>query len=299
MEKYVETDENSRSYFRIVAYTPKNCMDRTLSQTFIKKKVIYLYRKFITKRKNNMLTIEFNDQKFSIPESWADLCLADYERWFKHVPEDKMEYVRMVANICKIDPEVLLNAPTQLFDVISNAIQFIFNVDFSPATKVSIGGQSYFISVSDKLTLGEWIDIEEILNSDSETKISETLAIVCRPAGEEYNTETAARRKEVFRSLPCDKALPLVAFFLHRKKQSEAILHHYSTVVAQANQFLKDTKTFVINGGGIKRLPIWQRIRYIYLTKSLEKQLSKFSDSSFTGWINRGLRMSSISLRSR
>ena len=147
---------------------------------------------------------------------------------------------------------------------------------------MQIGKQDYFICLSDKLTLGEWIDIEEVLNGNNESKISETLAIICRPAGESYNTDTSAGRKELFRNLTCDKAMPLLAFFLHKKKESETILNHYSQVMAQADRFLKDTKTFVTNGDGIKLLPIWQRIRYIYLTKSLEKQLSKYSDSFST-----------------
>ena len=230
-----------------------------------------------------MLKIELNDQKLSVPDSWKDIRLADYEKWFMHKPANKMEYIHLVAGICNMDYELLLDSPTQLFDVLSNAVSFVFDTDFPPATKVDIKGVDYFISLSDKLTLGEWIDIEDILSSDSETKISEMLAIVCRPIGESYNMETASCRKDMFRNLSCDKALPLVAFFLHRKKESEMILHHYSTVAAQAGQFLKDTKAFAINGGGIKRLPIWQRIRYTYLTKSLEKQLSKFSDFSSIG----------------
>jgi hypothetical protein len=230
-----------------------------------------------------MLQIEFNDQKISVPQSWADLCLADYEKWFKHHPEDKMEYVHFIAGICKLDSEWLLHSPTQLFDAISEAVSFAFDTDFEPATRVNIDGRDFFISPSDELTLGEWIDVEETFNGDSETKISETLAIVCRPAGESYHPDTAAVRQETFRNLPCEKALPLLAFFLYKKKKSEEISLHYSMVVAQANRFLKDTKTFVINGGGIKQLPIWQRIKFIYLTRLLRKQLSKFSDSSFTG----------------
>ncbi|SBW07074.1 hypothetical protein [uncultured Dysgonomonas sp.] len=230
-----------------------------------------------------MLQIEINNQKISVPQSWADLSLADYEKWFKRIPQDQTEYVQMVADICKLDAGELLNSRPLQFNAVSDAIRFVSNTDVEPDTHVNIDGRDYFISPSDQLTLGEWIDIEQTLESDSPTKISETLAIVCRPAGESYNTVTVTQRKEMFRRLSCDKALPLVAFFLHRKKESEAILHHYSTVVAQANRFLKDTKTFVINGGGIKRLPIWRRIKYTYLTKSLEKQLSKFSDSSFTG----------------
>ncbi len=229
-----------------------------------------------------MLKVRFNKTEINVPDSWKDIALGDYEKWFTHTPTNKMEYVHMIADICKIDAQDLLQSPTQLFDVITEALKFVFDTDFEPATHTRIEGQDYFISVSDKLILGEWIDMEEVLNSESETKISELLAIVCRPAGETYNSSTATERKDLFRKLSCDKALPLIAFFLRKKTESEAILNHYSQVVDQANQFLKDTKTFVINGGGIKLLPIWQRIRYIYLTKSLEKQLSKFSDSFST-----------------
>ncbi len=246
-----------------------------------------------------MLRIEFNNQKISVPDSWDEVTLADYEKWFMNQPKDKMEYVALIADICRIDADKLLDAPTQLFDAISDAIQFVFDTDLEPATKANIDGQDYFISLSDKLTLGEWIDIENTLASDSQTKISEMLAVVCRPAGESYDVETAALRKQLFRTLPCDKALPLIAFFLHKKRESEAILNHYSQVVDQANRFLQDTKTFVINGGGIKQLPIWQRIRYIYLTRSLEKQLSKFSDFSSTASIKPAPKKSSISLKNR
>ncbi|MBB4036967.1 hypothetical protein GGR21_002881 [Dysgonomonas hofstadii] len=230
-----------------------------------------------------MLRIEFNEQNISVPDSWADITLADYEKWFMHQSGERVQDVNLIAGICKIDAAMLMESPRQLYDTISGAVQFVFDTGFEPSTKVNIKGQDYFITLSDKITLGEWIDIENVLQSDSDTKISEILAIVCRPAGESYNVETTKERKELFRSLSCDMALPLLAFFLHRKKESEAILNHYSQVVAQANRFLEDTKTFVINGGGIKQLPIWQRIRFTCLTRSLEKQLSKFSDFSSIG----------------
>ncbi|MDU1891422.1 MAG: hypothetical protein E6767_12105 [Dysgonomonas sp.] len=230
-----------------------------------------------------MLKIDFNNHKFNVPASWQDVKLGDYEKWFMNIPQDKAGYIHFVADICHIDPDLVLNSPTELFDALTEATSFLNNTDFDPSDKIVIDGKDYFASFYDKLTLGEWIDIEETLTGDSQTKISELLAIVCRPLHEEYDTDIIADRKELFRNLSCDKVMPLVAFFLHKKKESDAILSHYSAVVAQANRFLKDTKTFVVNGDGIKLLPIWQRIRYTYLIRLLEKQLSKFSGFSSIG----------------
>lgn len=239
-----------------------------------------------------MIKIEFENNTLHVPEGWHDIKLSEYETWDTSKPETKMDYVRFVAQVCKIDVNLLLESPTELFDVIIDALDFIFDSasEPQPSHKVRIDGVDYFVSLSDKLTLGEWVDVESVLTetADDETtaekkgRLSEMLAILCRPAGEKYNADLTDERAAMFRNQTCDKVLPLLAFFLFKKRKSEEILNHYSTVLDQANQFLKDTETFVVNGDGIKLLPIWQRIRYTYLVRSLKKQLSKFSDSSFT-----------------
>lgn len=238
-----------------------------------------------------MIKIEFENNTLRVPEGWHDVKLSEYETWDTSKPETKMDYVRFVAQVCKVDVNLLLGSPTELFDVIINALDFIFDSasEPQPSHKVKIDEVDYFVSLSDKLTLGEWVDVESVLSetADDETaaekkgRLSEMLAILCRPAGEKYNADLTEERAAMFRNLSCDKVLPLLAFFLFKKRKSEEILNHYSTVLDQANQFLKDTETFVVNGDGIKLLPIWQRIRYTYLVRSLKKQLSKFSDSSF------------------
>lgn len=241
-----------------------------------------------------MMKIEFDGVKINVPNSWNDITLEEYEKLYLLKPETKLEYIQYVADVCKIDAKLLINSPTQLFDIVSNAIQFIFDNDFEPVNKVERiieviekgevreVKEEYFISFSDKLTLGEWIDIDSIIESDSETKLSEMLSVLCRPIGEKYNPDLSEERKKIFQSLPCDKVLPLISFFLLKKKKSEEILSRCLMVIAQANQFLKDTKNFAQNGVGIKPFPTWQTIRYIFLMRSLKKQLSKFSDSYYT-----------------
>lgn len=226
------------------------------------------------------MKIEFDNVKLEIPDSWKDIKLSEYEKWYMLKPETRFEMVTYIAEVCNIDAKLLMQSPTQLFNVISEAIQFVFNQDLEPKNKCEIDGEDYFISFSDKLTLGEYVDIEAVLESESKNKLSELLAILCRPIGEKYDPDLTEERIEKFKNLSCDKALPLISFFLLKKKKSDEILSHCLTVTAQAELFLKDIETTVINGGGIKQFPIWQRIRYIYLMKSLKRELLKFSDFS-------------------
>lgn len=230
-----------------------------------------------------MMTIEFDNQRLQVPSGWNDITLGDYEKWHLKKPQTKSDYVRYVADVCGLDADVLLNAPTQLFTVITEAIGFVFDTEFEPKCVAEIDGRKYFVSLSDKLTLGEWVDVEAVMEGDDQNKLSELLAILCRPAGEDYNSDLTAERKELFMAQSCEKLLPLVSFFLFKKRRSDEILNHFSTVRDQAARFLEDTKAFAANGDGIKRLPIWQRIRYGYLIRSLEKQLSKCSDFSSIG----------------
>ena len=245
------------------------------------------------------MKIEFDGVKINVPNSWNDITLEEYEKLYLLKPETKLEYIQYVADVCRIDAKLLINSPTQLFEIVSNAIQFIFDNDFEPVNKVVVDETEYFISFSDKLTLGEWVDIDSIIKSDSDTKLSEMLAVLCRPIEEKYNPDFLDERKKIFQSLSCDKVLPLISFFLLKKRKSDVISNHCLAVVAQANQFLKDTKSFAQNGDGIKQLPTWQMIRYYYLMRSLKKQLSKFSDFYCTNRTKLKRRRSNINLRNK
>jgi len=245
------------------------------------------------------MKLEFNGTTLNIPTSWSDIKLGEYEKWFMCEPKEQMEYVEFVANICKVDTQILLQSPAQVFSIMIDALSFISEQDFAPVNYTEIDGKKYFVSFSDELTLAEWVDVESVLESESETKISEILAILCRPAGEKYDTQTADLRKDVFRNLPCDKVLPLIAFFLFKKKQSEKISNLCSTVKDRTDQLVRDISHFAESGDGIKSLPIWQRIKYYFLTRYLKKRLSKFSDSFSTEWIKPQPKKSRLSFFNR
>jgi len=245
-----------------------------------------------------MLEINLNGKIVNVPTAWNEVSLGDYEKWYLQKPDTKLEYVQHIADICKTDAKLLLEMPVPVYAKIADTISFTFNQDFEPKSKIVIRKKvgeeirmdEYFINFSNKLTLGEWVDIDSVLSdNENNNKLSEILAILCRPIGEEYkdDPELIDERKTLFKEQTCDKVLPLIGFFLLKEKRSKEILDRYSTIMAQADQFLRHTKNFASIGGGIKRLPIWQRIRYKRLTKSLEDQLKKCSDSFYTEQINR------------
>ncbi len=226
-----------------------------------------------------MVKISFDGQEIAVPESWKDIRLADYERYMMRNPTNKVEQVELVASICGINAEVFLNNPTQLFDVVAQMVAFVFQ-DFEGDAKNTlwIDNVEYRISFTDELTLAEWVDIESVFEEESEERLSSILSILCRPISEVYDNKKADERKEMFKNLTMDNVLPLLAFFLLQKKKSQAVLNLYSEVKEEVNQYLHLIHSFVESGDGIKSLPIWQRIKYYYLMRSLKKQLSKCSD---------------------
>lgn len=228
-----------------------------------------------------MIKLSFDEQQITVPESWSDIRLGDYERWFRADPQDKMEQVKLVADICRIDPETLLENPTQVFDVICDTVKFVFrDYDGVPSERLLLDDVEYLITCTNELTLAEWVDVEAVFESESESRLSDILSILCRPQGEAYDSKVSEGRKEMFRNLAMDKVLPLLAFFLLRKERLQTVSNLYSEVKELADQYLHLTHNFVENGDGTKLLPIWQRIKFFFLTKYLKRQLSKCLDFS-------------------
>lgn len=226
-----------------------------------------------------MIKIEFDTTTILVPQSWDEITLGEYEEWSRLATESREDRIRYVAAICKTDYDKLIRCPNELFEMIVSKLSFVFDAQIEPSATAVVDGQKYFVSYGEKLTLGEWVDVDSVLNDENPHYLSDTLGILCRLAGEDYQADLSSSRAELFRSQNCSQMLPLIAFFLHRKIVFDKISNHYSEALALAEQFVQDTDRFVRNGVGIKRLPIWQRIRYIFLMRSLRKRLSKFSAS--------------------
>lgn len=227
-----------------------------------------------------MVKIEYNGAVIDAPENWDEVRLGDYERVLNLKPQTARERVEVVANIVKTDANALLGAPAELFNYLVEITQFMFeDTTFEPQPFVGVNGVKYFVSITDDLTLGEWVDIEDAQVNRPDTIMAEILAICCRPAGEDYNPKATAERKSMFEGLPVSAVAGAFAFFLSYSQKLEAQTRHFSELKAQIELSLPLTLSSLNSGVGIRLLATWRGIRYFALMMLLAYRLRRLSRS--------------------
>ena len=230
-----------------------------------------------------MVQIEYNKTKISVPQSWDDITLGFYESFYAERPETSRQQVAMVAKICNTEAETLLAWPTEIFDRIVEYIAFIFRDNpAQPCPYIETGGVKYMVSIEDELCLGEWVDIDEVQKT-GENLFSNILAIVCRPAGEEYNARNNESRAALFAALPVSKVLGVLAFFLHCKTVLDNRTAAYSNLLLLTDQLPRNIKPLLNRGDGTRSLPIWPTLKYFVSMTLLRFRLRRFLRSFNTG----------------
>ncbi|WP_163319859.1 hypothetical protein [Dysgonomonas sp. 520] len=211
-----------------------------------------------------MIKIKIEDIEYNIPNSYSDVKLADYEKWFGTEIENKEDEVVFVSKVSGIDVNTLQNLPLSFYNDLVGIISFSLKDSIKEAkNSIEIDGITYTINNEEELTLAEWIDVEESLKSD-EDKLSKILAVVCRPVGETYDTNRLADRIELFKGLTMDKLFPLFNFFLLLKERYNQIMNHYSMVQELQNQLHQLTEISQKNGVGTKW---WHNLRTMIYNK--------------------------------
>jgi len=223
-----------------------------------------------------METIKYNGVTISVPSCWSDINLGFYEVISNKKPETRRELVALVAKVCNVEDGLLLSWPAVIFNDIEGYLEFMFKGELAaPNPEIVIDGVRYIVSVEDDLTLGEWVDIEQVQNQ-GEKVLSNILAIVCRPAGEEYEPKNNDSRAAMFSDLPVSKVLGLLAFFLQCKTVSEQRMAAFTNMAQMLGQLPTSIKPFLKRGAGIRLSTIWQVVKYYFIMMLLHYRLRKF-----------------------
>lgn len=211
-----------------------------------------------------------------VPQSWDDITLGHYETFYTDKPETAHDRVAYVAKVCKTDTDILLSRPAEVFNIIVGHIGFLFeDITAAPNPCIEIGDVKYIVPLEDELSLGAWVDADEA-QKKGENVLSNTLAIVCRPVGEEYNCKNNDARAAMFAALPVSKVLGVLAFFLHCKAVSDRRTAACTKIAEAYGQLPLNIKYLLNPGAGIGLLRIWRTIKYTGLTILLRYRLRMF-----------------------
>lgn len=237
---------------------------------------------------------EIKDITVIVPTSWDDITVATYDRVWKIKPKTPRERANVIAVACNIDLQVLLDEPTEVFNMIRADVDFLFNDNpVAPSPAVMIGDKQFNVAIEDKLTFGEYIDADHV-QKNSDAILSNVLAIVCRPAGEKYNPDNNDERAAMFGALPVSQVQGVLAFFLRFYQVSTRRTRLFASLQAVADQLPRNTAALLRHGGSIKLYRIWPIIKYGFLMKLLRARLRKFSRSYYTNGTDRPRKLRKV-----
>ena len=160
--------------------------------------------------------------EWKVPSKWDDITLKVYqeiEKYYKDKDEkfDVRDVLHILTN--KTDDEIN-ELPAEFLDTILTHLIFLTTTpDVGEATnKIVIDGVEYSINVMEKLKLGEYVAVDNVIKADSSDYAS-ILAILCRKEGELYDSKFEAeefeKRKEMFEKQPVTSILPIIHFFIN------------------------------------------------------------------------------------
>lgn len=175
--------------------------------------------------------------EWNVPSKWDDITLKVYqeiEKYYKDKDEkfDVRDVLHILTN--KTDDEIN-ELPAEFLDTILTHLIFLTTTpDVGEASnKIEIDGEEYKVNVMEKLKLGEYVAVDNVIKADASDYAS-ILAILCRKEGEVYDSKFEAedfeKRKEMFEKQPVTKILPIVGFFLNLYIVSKIPSQLYSQV---------------------------------------------------------------------
>ena len=211
------------------------------------------------------------------PTSWEDISLLKYENIERfYADKDEKFDLRHVLHIMCDKTEDEVNAlPVEALNIILDKLQFLLTPpkEEKPTNKITIDGEEYIINTQEKLKLGEYTSVDNIMKENKHDYAS-ILAVLCRKDGEIYNSKFEAEvfesRKEMFEKQPVVKILTLISFFINCYMILELPTLLSLKVEEEANHILQAIKNSTNLGAFKKSYMIWQTKKCLKSIKSIK-----------------------------
>mgnify|MGYP003144841180 CR=1 FL=1 len=178
-------------------------------------------------------------KQFRLIKKWSDVTLDKYIKLVNHHSGTKSsEALKAISTLSDIPKELIKQLELKDVAVIMNKLSDIQKQENSSLIRVvEIEGKRYgFHPNLDSITLGEWADIETLIDNNIENNLPELMAILYRPIIEEKNNVYTIEaydgdisiRAEEMKKMKAEQVQSALVFFYHLGKKWLMILESYS-----------------------------------------------------------------------
>ena len=217
--------------------------------------------------------------KITIPESFDEVTISQLREICLLDDSNKTKYAIDVAAILSdTDPEVIRKLDTTYLAQITASLQFVAELPkVNYKQTITVEGQMYAVQDFKRMTLGQWIDIEE-LGKDWKNNLHKILAVIYLPATEvkgkliiePYDGNFEAR-EQIMDLRPVSEVYAASVFFSTFAEQLmfDSSLKTLNKEIRTLQKNLPLRKRIMLSGRGIKSwigsqvetLSIWRRWR--------------------------------------
>ena len=202
------------------------------------------------------------NQTLTIPTSLKDITLSNYVKFLK-ISESNTDELFINQKMIQIFTGLELSyvdkmASTDFIDIASQ-LQKVLAETPELINRFTLNNVDYgFIPDFEKLTLGEFIDLDNALGDWS--KLSEIMSVLYRPIkeskGNQYTIQSYTGEQQPFENMPLDVVLGSMVFFWSLSNQLLEIIPNYLKEVVKdpkIKKTLQDMGSSVLNGVGMSQ----------------------------------------------
>lgn len=191
-----------------------------------------------------MKEIKIEEKSYLIPTSWDEVTLDQFRLIFELEDESINNKIKLFQVFIDLDRELIEQLSYDSFNEVIDVLNFVWTIDNELTEKIiEVNGIKYGLHPDlEKLTLGEWIDLEYFMK-DFKTNFDKIITVILRPVVtqdengytiEKFNDSTFNDRLQIFRKhLSPRYVLPITNFFLNFVKESMIRSRIYSILKNQ------------------------------------------------------------------
>lgn len=151
--------------------------------------------------------------EFKIPAGWSEVSIGSFQELSEVSTTGIQGAVDRLAILCDCDPEELRQLPVDKLGAMAEKVQWAQQLPTEQGYKrrFRLDGRDFAMINLDRVTLGEWVDLEQLINDGAQKNLHRVLAILFREvyadepsidlvAVKKYDTDEAARNAKVFQS---------------------------------------------------------------------------------------------------